>query len=84
MVDGVQREPKVKYKPYPMNTIELTKLATSKLKMQSHKVMEIAEKLYNKGYISYPRTETDKYSPSINLTDLVFNLTPNQQWGQYA
>ena len=29
--------------------------------------MEIAEKLYNKGYISYPRTETDKFPSSLNL-----------------
>jgi DNA topoisomerase-3 len=32
------------------------------------------EKLYNKGYLSYPRTETNKYVKSINLRELVQKL----------
>ena len=35
--------------------------------MTSDEVMKIAEELYTKGYISYPRTETDKYSPNMNF-----------------
>lgn len=54
-----------------MNTIKLQKLATSKLRISGHQVMEIAEKLYNKGFISYPRTETDKFPPSMDLKALV-------------
>ena len=33
--------------------------------------MEIMEKLYNKGFLSYPRTETNKYNKTINLKALV-------------
>lgn len=33
--------------------------------------MEIMEKLYNKGFLSYPRTETNKYNKTINLRALV-------------
>jgi DNA topoisomerase III len=29
--------------------------------------MDIAEKLYTKGYISYPRTETDRFPNTYNL-----------------
>lgn len=46
--------------------------------------MEIAEKLYNKGYISYPRTETDKYPPTMNLRSMVQQLFDNSDWGEYA
>lgn len=47
---------KKRYRPYPLTTVELQKLATDKLRMSSARIMEIAEHLYTKGYISYPRT----------------------------
>ena len=43
-----------------MNTIDLQKKGTTLLKMSSDKIMKIAEKLYNLGYLSYPRTETTR------------------------
>ena len=39
-----------------MNTISLQKLVSYKLKIDSDTAMNIAEGLYNKGFISYPRT----------------------------
>jgi len=33
--------------------------------------MELAEKLYNKGFISYPRTETDSFTDTIDVKELV-------------
>jgi DNA topoisomerase-3 len=47
---------KKKYRPYPLTTVKFQKLATDKLRLSSAKAMEIAEKLYQKGLISYPRT----------------------------
>ena len=32
------------------------------------------EKLYNKGYLSYPRTETNTYNKTINLRDIISKL----------
>ena len=52
------KERTTKIRPEPLNTINMQKLISRKLKMSSAKAMEIAEKLYNKGFISYPRTET--------------------------
>lgn len=33
--------------------------------------MELAEKLYHKGFISYPRTETNSFPKTMNLKELV-------------
>ena len=65
------KKPVQKYKPLPLSTIEFEKLASKKLRITSHKAMEIAEKLYNKGFISYPRTETNKFPYTMNLKDIV-------------
>lgn len=66
---------KTKRKPVPLTTVALQKLGTSKLKMSSHDVMKIAEKLYTSGYISYPRTETDSFDKTIDLRKLINNLS---------
>ena len=55
-VISVQSKPTTKYRPTPMDTICLEKLASSKLKISAKKAMAAAEKLYSKGIISYPRT----------------------------
>ncbi len=36
--------------------------------------MEIMEKLYNQGFLSYPRTETTKYNKTMNLKELASKL----------
>ena len=50
------RNPKKRYRPYPLTTISFQKLATDKLRLSSAEAMKIAEKLYQQGFISYPRT----------------------------
>lgn len=62
---------KKKYKPWPLSTIELQKLGTKKLNMTAKQVMDVAEKLYQKGFISYPRTETTVYPPTMNMMSFV-------------
>jgi DNA topoisomerase-3 len=46
--------------------------------------MQIMEKLYNKGFLSYPRTETQKYNPTINLKKIVSELTKSPEIGAFA
>jgi DNA topoisomerase-3 len=57
-----------------LNTIEAQKLISRKLKIASAQAMEIMEKLYQRGYLSYPRTETNVYNPTINLRRIVDEL----------
>lgn len=75
---------KSKERPFPLSAINLQKIAVSKLKIDSHRVMEIADNLYNKGYISYPRTLSEMYSQTINLKGLVECQRQHPIWGNYA
>jgi DNA topoisomerase-3 len=46
--------------------------------------MEVAEQLYNKGFISYPRTETDRFDRGMDLRALVEKQTVDNRWGGFA
>ncbi|KAH8673636.1 DNA topoisomerase [Xylariales sp. PMI_506] len=80
----VQEKPTKKWKPLPLTTVELQKMATRFLRMSGQQAMTAAESLYNKGFISYPRTETDRYDSGMNLRALVQKQTPDGRWGQFA
>lgn len=83
-VTKVQEKPTSKWKPLPLTTVELQKNAARFLRMNSQEAMTVAEGLYNKGFISYPRTETDRFDKGIDLQALVQKQTPDARWGQYA
>lgn len=55
-----------------------------KLKISPHDAMTHMEKLYNEGYISYPRTETQVYAPSINLKAIVVELSHDKSYAEHA
>lgn len=67
-----------------MNTIEATKLISRKLRISPDVTMSIMEKLYQRGYISYPRTETNVYNKTINLRELIDKLSGSDQFGEFA
>lgn len=46
--------------------------------------MQIAEKLYTQGYISYPRTETTNYPTNFNLRDVLKTLQRSHEFGEDA
>eukprot|EP01133_Synstelium_polycarpum_P005261 gene5261-6090_t len=50
----------------------------------TNKTMKLAESLYNKGFISYPRTETDSFAEGTDLIALIQLQSNNGQWGEYA
>ncbi|KAI1659547.1 prokaryotic type I DNA topoisomerase [Daldinia decipiens] len=83
-VTKVQEKPTKKLKPLPLTTVELQKMATRFLHMTGQQAMEAAESLYNKGFISYPRTETDRFDSGMNLRALVQKQTPSNTWGEFA
>lgn len=84
IITNVQQKPKNKWRPQPMDTIELEKTGSRKLRMSAKEIMTIAEKLYTKGFISYPRTETNQFSKDIKLRPLVEMQAQDPDWGGFA
>jgi len=67
-IEKIQKKIKNVNKPLPLNTPRLASLASRELKISSKKALDIAEKLYLEGLITYPRTETDRYKgPEIGI-----------------
>jgi len=83
-VTKVQQKPASKWKPLPLTTVELQKMGSRYLRMDSQAIMKSAEELYQKGWISYPRTETDQFDKAIDLKAIVSKQTQSPTWGQYA
>ncbi len=67
-----------------MRTVEFQKFGSRYLKIPSDALMEIAERLYNGGYISYPRTETDQFDDAFDLRPLISLQCGHPKWGSYA
>ncbi|MGC8973472.1 MAG: DNA topoisomerase [Thermoproteus sp.] len=69
--------------PVPLETVELERRASRWLNIRAKAALDIAEELYRLGYISYPRTETTIYPPTLDLKAILEELrgTP---FGQYA
>lgn len=80
----MNKRPTSKWRPLPLTTVELQKNGSRFLRMNSQTVMKIAEDLYTKGWISYPRTETDQFDKGMDLRALVQRQTQSTQWGQFA
>jgi DNA topoisomerase-3 len=47
-------------------------------------VGKIAEKLYQQGFVSYPRTETDQFDPQFDFMTLIQKQTADANWGNFA
>lgn len=71
-------------RPVPLATVELQKIASRQLRIGSETTMKLAEELYQQGYISYPRTETDRFPPDLQLQPFIEMQTASPEWGQFA
>ncbi|KAK9812774.1 hypothetical protein WJX72_003468 [[Myrmecia] bisecta] len=80
-VEGKQR---LRYPPYPLSTLEMQKKATQYLRLPGERIMKLAEELYQAGFLSYPRTETDSFDPGFDLQGIVADHVGDQRWGAHA
>ncbi|KAF5357377.1 hypothetical protein D9758_005864 [Tetrapyrgos nigripes] len=99
-VTKVTKKETKKFKPLPLTTVELQKAGSRLLKLSPKKVLDvlssrylgellslcpqIAESLYQQGFLSYPRTETDQYDPKFDFMSLIEKQTADPAWGGFA
>nr|CCA26226.1 DNA topoisomerase putative [Albugo laibachii Nc14] len=83
-INFVEKKATWKRKPLPLTTVELQKRASRWLRISSEETMKAAENLYNKGFISYPRTETSKFKEGTDLINLIKLHSNHSSWGRYV
>jgi len=84
IVTQLQGRPKNKWRPVPLATVELQKRASLYLRIGSETLMKAAEELYQQGYLSYPRTETEKFRPEFQHRPLIQSFANLQGGGPFA
>lgn len=70
--------------PVPFNTTDLLAEAYAIFKLSPTQTMSIAESLYQAGYISYPRSSSQKLPPSINYGKILNALATLPQYKKFA
>lgn len=83
-ITNVQRKPTSNYKPLPLTTVLLQKDCSTYFKLSAKQTLDAAEKLYQAGFISYPRTETDKFPGAMDMKSIISRQTQDSRWGDYA
>lgn len=73
-----------KSRPAGLNTVNLLKVASSALGFGPQIAMQIAEKLYTQGFISYPRTESTAYPSSFDFRGVLEAQKSNSVWGGHV
>ncbi|WFD35908.1 DNA topoisomerase [Malassezia cuniculi] len=78
------RRPTSKRKPAPLTTVELQKSASRLFHLAPKHILDVAEKLYQQGLVSYPRTETDQYDKDFDFGALIEKQHNDPDWGSFA
>ncbi|XP_077250449.1 DNA topoisomerase, type IA, core isoform X2 [Tasmannia lanceolata] len=80
IVTDVSAKEECKGRPSGLNTVNLLKVASSALGFGPQVAMQIAERLYTQGFISYPRTESTAYPASFDFRSTLEQQLNNPVW----
>jgi len=81
-VSGVEKR---RYKQPPPNPFDLTSLqveAHRHLNISPRQTLEIGQRLYEMGYISYPRTSSQQLPPAIGYRKILEKLSQQREYGE--
>ena len=68
--------------PPGLHTVDLLKSASKGMSIGAHHCMQIAERLYIGGYISYPRTESSAFPPGFDFRETLNACKGHPELGQ--
>lgn len=67
----------------PKRILDVSTLIVTKLR-PADVIPQVAEKLYQRGFLSYPRTETDQFDAQFDFKTLIEKQRNDADWGSYA
>ena len=76
--------PTTRNPPVPLNTLEMQKRLNRAIRVSPDSIMKMAEELYQAGFISYPRTETDAFPPDFDFRTAIDDLCGHPSFGFHA
>jgi DNA topoisomerase-1 len=80
IIKEVNSEELIIHSPSPFNLGDLQQEAYKHFKMNPSYTLDLAEKLYYGGYISYPRTESNKIPSTIDIKGILEKLSTNTKF----
>ena len=83
-VTSEQGRPTTRNPPLPLNTLEMQKRLNRAIRVSPNEIMNLAEELYQGGFISYPRTETDSFPHDFDYKTNIDQLINHPSFGFHA
>lgn len=83
LIEDIQSETQVIKRPSPLDTDTLESECSRIFRASPKKIADLAERLYNQGIITYPRTESSYYLQK-DLTPLVEVFVESKEYGSIA
>ncbi len=71
VIKDIKKKQYQQYPPVPFNTTDMQSEAYSHFKFSPTQTLSIAESLYQAGYISYPRSSSQKLPPGIGYQKII-------------
>lgn len=79
---NVKEEMRAPFPPFDLTSLQVE--ASRVFKIDPSKTLSIAQSLYERSYISYPRTSSQKLPPTLNLKRVISELAKLQRYNEAA